>query len=466
MSRDAMALNPPDFIRGREEEGASSLAPDLQARIDETLGEITPRSVLELLALPLSDKYRTRREEGLQGVRNTLWAVGGGGAAPVAGGFTGEDFMNEAFLCMTATEQVDLFVTTPSNIPAQNFEVYGGALAPVAKAFVGKKPHLIPDADNLFGQLQQIKVTNQGSLVSVFNSTENHEIDFALESGLCSLLVGELDECRKWLGLDSDHSPYRNPPIFDFIMENLKDDDDNDLPGFCKLLETWLMGVLFPRFRDTKDIEFKLGDYYDDPTVLRYLERQEGGGRSPLAAAAAIVRIGAEATAVIDHVKASAIQALQKVFQLGHKDMGAEIHENDRINYVHPAVETEEPFESLGLENPEEMFSDEYGLHAVVEAAVKESTRLTDKVHPEKNASNVRNYTTRYELSCAVRDGKLPERQLRCRTCYGLVTINEHKLLTAAMNSQAVSISAQQKLASTAQVEPCMQSHQVPTEQL
>jgi hypothetical protein len=78
----------------------------LQARIDETLGEITPRSVLELLALPLSDKYRTRREEGLQGVRNTLWAVEGGGAAPVAGGFTGEDFMNEAFLCMTATEQV------------------------------------------------------------------------------------------------------------------------------------------------------------------------------------------------------------------------------------------------------------------------------------------------------------------------------------------------------------------------
>jgi hypothetical protein len=63
------------------------------------------------------------------------------------------------------------------------------------------------------------------------------------------------------------------------------------------------------------------------------------------------------------------------------------------------------------------------GLHAVVEAAVKESTRLTDRVHPEKNASNVRNYATRYELSCAVRDGKLPERQLRCRTCYGLVVI-------------------------------------------
>lgn len=89
-----------------QEEGASSLAPDLQSQIDETLEEITPRCVLELLALPLDDAYRTKRAEGLYGVRNILWAVGGGGAAAIAGGFTREDFMNQAFLCMTAAEQV------------------------------------------------------------------------------------------------------------------------------------------------------------------------------------------------------------------------------------------------------------------------------------------------------------------------------------------------------------------------
>lgn len=61
---------------------------------------------MELLAWPLNDEYKMRREEGLQGVRNILWAVGGGGAAAVSGGFTREDFMNEAFLCMTAAEQV------------------------------------------------------------------------------------------------------------------------------------------------------------------------------------------------------------------------------------------------------------------------------------------------------------------------------------------------------------------------
>lgn len=68
--------------------------------------EIRPRYVLELLALPLSDEFRKKRDEGLHGVRNILWSVGGGGAAAIAGGFTREDFMNEAFLHMTAAEQV------------------------------------------------------------------------------------------------------------------------------------------------------------------------------------------------------------------------------------------------------------------------------------------------------------------------------------------------------------------------
>lgn len=91
-----------------QEEGASNLALDLQSQIDETLEEINPRYVLELLDFPLGDEYRMKRAEGIQGVRNILWAVGGGGAAAISGGFTREDFMNEAFLRMTAAEQVGL----------------------------------------------------------------------------------------------------------------------------------------------------------------------------------------------------------------------------------------------------------------------------------------------------------------------------------------------------------------------
>lgn len=89
-----------------QEEGASNLAPDLQAQIDETLEEITPRCALELLALPLDEDHHMKREEGLCGVRNILWSVGKGGAAVIGGGFTREDFMTQAFLHMTAAEQV------------------------------------------------------------------------------------------------------------------------------------------------------------------------------------------------------------------------------------------------------------------------------------------------------------------------------------------------------------------------
>ncbi|KAL3845292.1 hypothetical protein ACJIZ3_002695 [Penstemon smallii] len=343
LSRDAMSLSPPDFIRGCEllemalkllqEEGASNLAPDLQAQIDETLEEINPRCVLELLALPLGDEHQSKRGEGLQGVRNILWSVGGGGAAAIAGGFTREDFMNEAFLNMTASEQVDLFAATPGNIPAESFEVYGVALALVSQAFVNKKPHLIQDADNLFQQLQQTKITALGSPSYAYSVRENREIDFSLERGLCSLLVGKIDECRTWLGLDNEDSPYRDPSILKFVIEHSKDENEDDLlPGLCKLLETWLMEVVFPRFRETQEIRFKLRDYYDDPTVLRYLERLEGVGSSPLAAAAAIARIGAEATAVLDNVKVSAIQALRKVFPLGNGEKDVRLYEENEIN--------------------------------------------------------------------------------------------------------------------------------------
>lgn len=83
--------------------------------------------MLELLALPLGDYYHSKRAEGLQGVRNILWAVGGGGAAAIAGGFTREDFMNEAFLYMTAAEQVNfaIFENTRQHLLSSCQQSYG-----------------------------------------------------------------------------------------------------------------------------------------------------------------------------------------------------------------------------------------------------------------------------------------------------------------------------------------------------
>lgn len=252
-------------------------------------------------------------------------------------------FLSPYLLLLNLHCKADLFKTTPRNIPAESFEVYGVALALVAQAVVAKKPDHIKDADNLFQELQQMKVTGLGYSLSVYSDKQNHEIVFALERGLCSLLVGEIDECRSWLGLDSENSPYRDPSIANFVIENSKDDKENDLlPGLCKVLELWLMNVVFPRFRETSNIMFKLGDYYDDPAVLRYLESLERVGRSPLAAAAAIVRLGAEATAVLDSVKDGALQALQKVFPLGHGDTTVR-HQSEGLISAAVAVEINEP---------------------------------------------------------------------------------------------------------------------------
>ncbi|XP_062224263.1 protein ACCUMULATION AND REPLICATION OF CHLOROPLASTS 6, chloroplastic-like isoform X2 [Phragmites australis] len=342
LSRDAMTANPPDVIRCCEvleralkllqEDGASNLAPELLAQIDETLEEITPRCVLELLALPIDEIHKNKRQEGLQGARNILWSVGRGGIATIGGGFSREAFMNEAFLRMTSAEQMDFFSKTPNSIPPEWFEIYSVALAHIAQAIASKRPQFIMMADDLFEQLQKFNVGSQYPY--------DNEMDLAPERALCSLLVGDISNCRMWLGIDSESSPYRDPKIIEFVVNNSSIDEENDLlPGLCKLLETWLVSEVFPRSRDTQGIQFRLGDYYDDPKVLSYLERMEGGGASHLAAAAAIAKLGAQATAALGKVKSSALQAFSKVFPL--------IEQLDRPGTDNPSNDLKKSLEKL-----------------------------------------------------------------------------------------------------------------------
>lgn len=234
---------------------------------------------------------------------------------------------------------------------------------------MGKKPHHIEDADNLFQQLQQIKVTSLSNPSLTYNAKEG---DFSLERGLCSLLLGEVDECRSWLGLNNESSPYLDPSISAFVLENSRNDPDNNLlPGLCKLLEAWLMEVVFPRFRETADVNFKLGDYYDDPVVLRYLERFEGGGGSPLAAAAAIARIGAEATAVLDSVKVEVLQALRKVFPLGQESQSS-VRRYDKSEFDESSVAvTDNLITVSGENNANENQEQEMMNYQIKDAAVK-----------------------------------------------------------------------------------------------
>jgi len=204
--------------------------------------------------------------------------------------------------------QVALFSATPSNIPADSSEVYAAALAHVAEGFVAKSPRLIQEADALFLQLQQADPSLPDSEIS------NPQLEFALERGICALLVGEVSDCRTWLGLEDEKSPYRDPAVVNFVYSYSEEGEEIDsLPGLCKLLEGWLTEIAFPRFRDTAAIRVKLNDYFDDPSVLSYLEGLEKGSGSHMAAAAAIVRIGAKAGAAFNNVKAT----LKRVFPMG-----------------------------------------------------------------------------------------------------------------------------------------------------
>lgn len=198
--------------------------------------------------------------------------------------------------------QVALFTATPNYIPANSSEVYAVALAHVAEGFVSKTPRLIQEADALFLQLQQ----KNGSLTD-----SEPQLEFTFERGICALLIGEVVDCRTWLGLEDENSPLRDPSVVEYVYSYSEEGEETDsLPGLCKLLEGWLTEMVLPRFRDTESLHVKLNDYFDDPSVLSYLEGLEKGNGSHMAAAAAIVRIGAGAGAAL---KAT----LKRVFPMG-----------------------------------------------------------------------------------------------------------------------------------------------------
>ncbi|KAL2608435.1 hypothetical protein R1flu_027008 [Riccia fluitans] len=314
LSREAMAETVPTVVRScdlleaalklLQEEGGSSLGPELQEHIEETLEELTPRCVLELLSLPLDEEYASQREEGLQGLRSILWAVGEGGAAAPIRGFSREQFIKEAFSNMTSSEQVALWESTPDNVPAESFEVYAVALAHVAEGFAAKKPNFIVKADELFWQLQA-SVESDGE--------PGGPLDHSLERAMCWLLMGEVDQSMACLGLQDGGEQYRDPAVIEFVYMHSEGSEEGDLlPGLCKLLETWLGEVVFPTFRNTEVLQVRLGDYYDDPQVINILEQWEttAGGSS-----SALSRIGA----ALDSVKTSAIQTFQKVFHRGER---------------------------------------------------------------------------------------------------------------------------------------------------
>lgn len=61
--------------------------------------------MLELLALPLEDENAELRADGLKGLRSLLW-TDGVSYGPLGGGYMRDEYLKEAFVHMTALEQV------------------------------------------------------------------------------------------------------------------------------------------------------------------------------------------------------------------------------------------------------------------------------------------------------------------------------------------------------------------------
>ncbi|KAL3676344.1 hypothetical protein R1sor_026292 [Riccia sorocarpa] len=332
LSRESMAEAVPTVVRScdlletalklLQEEGGSSLSPELQEQIEETLDELTPRCILELLSYPLEKEHASQRQEGLQGLRSILWAVGEGGVSAPIRGFTREQFIKEAFSNMTSSEQVELWEATPDNVPAESFEVYAVALAHVAEGFTANKPALIVKADELFWQLQASAESD---------GEAGGPLDHSIERAMCWLLMGEVDQSMGCLGLQDGAEEYRDPAVIDFVYAHSQRSEEGDLlPGLCKLLETWLGEVVYPTFRNTENLQVRLGDYYDDPQVINTLEQWEAtaGGSS-----SALSRI----STALDSVRTGAMKTLQKVF---HRGEGTGVKETTTTSgFFSPGVE-------------------------------------------------------------------------------------------------------------------------------
>ncbi|CAI5990221.1 unnamed protein product [Closterium sp. NIES-64] len=167
LSRDAMSADPPAVAQGCElleaalkllqDEGGPSLAPSLQAAIEDSLREMGPTRVLELLALPLDKEHEDARSEGIQAMRDLLWSQSPDGALSFAsqGGFSRHVFMREAFLRLTTSELIAHFAAAPPHVDAGILEAYWVALAFAGRGFFLRRPADIVQSEALLKELNE-----------------------------------------------------------------------------------------------------------------------------------------------------------------------------------------------------------------------------------------------------------------------------------------------------------------------
>ncbi|MFH7243602.1 MAG: IMS domain-containing protein [Spirulina sp.] len=225
--------------------------PTLRAEIQTELYKLRPYRILELLARPL-DQTRERRQ-GLKLLKSMLEDRGGiEGTEDDLSGLGIDDFLRfiqQLRDYLTASEQQELFeheARRPSPV-ATYLTVY----ALLARGFARHQPALVRRAKQL--------------LMGLASQQDVH-----LEQAVCAMLLGQTEEANRALEFSQEYEPLA------YIREHSRNSPDL-LPGLCLYTERWLKDELFPHFRDFKDQEATLKDYFADPQVQSYLEAMVPG---------------------------------------------------------------------------------------------------------------------------------------------------------------------------------------------
>jgi hypothetical protein len=220
--------------------------PAIRAEIQAELFKLRPYRILELLARPLEQTRERRR--GMKLLKTMLEDRGGiEGTENDLSGLPIDDFLRfiqQLRDYLTASEQQELFeheARRPSPV-ATYLTVY----ALLARGFAHHQPALVRRAKQLL-----VKLGGQQ--------------DVHLEQAVCAMLLGQTEEANRALELSQEYEPLA------FIREQSRNSPDL-LPGLCLYAERWLKDEVFPHFRDLKEQQATLKDYFADAQVQAYLE--------------------------------------------------------------------------------------------------------------------------------------------------------------------------------------------------
>lgn len=218
----------------------------VQVEIQADLNRLRPYRILELLALPL--EKTVERQQGLRLLEEVLVARGGiDGTGKDESGLNVDDFLRfiqQLRHYLTCSEQHKLFEQESKRPSA--VATYLAVYALIARGFTQRQPALVRQAKQMLLVLGKRQ-------------------DVHLEQSLCALLLGQTQEATRALELSQEYEALAS------IRENSQDSPDL-LPGLCLYAETWLQNEVFPHFRDLKNQQASLKDYFADNQVQAYLE--------------------------------------------------------------------------------------------------------------------------------------------------------------------------------------------------